>query len=107
MTAFARASDSLFANTDIAEGIFLYLTGPGVRVVTRAVFQEPTQDVTLYGQTMRLASLAVYLPSSVVTPAKGDTVMRGPTTYVIAAAPELDSHATAWRCMLDPAGTPP
>ena len=105
MTAFARASAILFANTDMAEAV-TFSPATGDDVDTRAVFQEPTQDVSLYGQTLRLGSLVAWLPATAATPAKGDSILRGATTYVINAAPELDNQATAWRCPLDPAGTP-
>jgi hypothetical protein len=105
MSAFARASATLFANTDMAEDVTFIPAGPGVQGTARAVFQEPTADVALYGQTMRMASLAAWLPVS-LTPVKGDTIVRGETTYVINAAPELDSQGTAWRCPLDPVGAP-
>jgi hypothetical protein len=102
MTAFAVATDTLFADENIATGA-IYTDASGTPVPVRVVLRQPDDissfgDARLWSETMRLDLRA----AEVANPRPGDRIVIDADAYLIQGEPARDAERLIWTVDLRP-----
>ena len=104
MTAFAAATDVLFADPHLARDAVYRPGGAGDGIPVRVMLRRPDQ-IESFGET-RIASSTTVLDlrvSEVAEPAAGDTLDLDGRTVVIQGTPILDAEGLVWTLDTRPA----
>ena len=104
MTAFAAATDVLFADPHLARDAVYRPAGAGDGIPVRVMLRRPDQ-IESFGET-RLASSTTMLDlrsSEVAEPAAGDTLELEGRTVVVQGTPLLDAEGLVWSLDTRPA----
>jgi hypothetical protein len=103
MTAFAVATDALFADSNIGAGA-IYTGASGTPVPVRVVLRQPDDitsfgDARLWSETTRLDLRA----AEVANPRPGDRIEIGENAFLIQGEPVRDAERLIWTVDLRPA----
>ena len=104
MTAFAAATDVLFADPHLARDAFYRPAGAGDGIPVRVMLRRPDR-IESFGET-RLASSTTMLDlrsSKVAEPEAGDTLDLDGRTVVVQGTPLLDAEGLVWTLDTRPA----
>ena len=104
MTAFAAATDVLFADPHLARDAVYRPGGAGDSIPVRVMRRQPDR-IDSFGET-RIASSTTVLDlrvSEVAEPAAGDTLDLDGRTVVIQGTPILDAEGLVWTLDTRPA----
>jgi hypothetical protein len=97
VTAFAAATDVLFADPHLARDAVYRSAGTGDGIPVRVMLRRPDR-IESFGET-RLASSTTMLDlraSEIAAPEPGDTVEVDGRTVVVQGTPLLDAEALVW-----------
>jgi hypothetical protein len=104
VSAFAAATDALFADPHLARDAVYRPGGAGDGIPVRAMVRRPDR-IESFGET-RLASSTTVLDlrvSEVAEPAAGDTVELDGRTVIVQGTPILDAEGLVWAVDTRPA----
>ena len=104
MTAFAAATDVLFADPHLARDAVYRSAGAGYGIPVRVMLRRPDR-IESFGET-RLASSTTMLDvraSEVAEPVAGDTLEVDGRTVVVQGTPLLDAEGLIWSLDTRPA----
>ena len=104
MTAFAAATDVLFADPHLARDAVYRPGGDGDGIPVRVMLRRPDR-IESFGET-RLASSTTMLDvraTEVAAPVAGDTIELDGRTVVVQGTPLLDAEGLVWTVDTRPA----